>query len=202
MNPDQRQVEFGDFQTPASLARSVCGYLVRQGIAPATIIEPTCGVGAFLLASLEVFPAADTAFGLEVNSEYVARCRQSIAEAGQESRCQVTTTDFFETDWETLLDAAAEPLLVIGNPPWVTNAALGAIGSANHPVKANFQDRKGLDAITGKSNFDISEWMLMHLLKWLSGASIRSSPPLPSRRSPVARVLVCSPFWFWITRAR
>jgi len=43
------------------------------------------------------------------------------------------------------------------------------LGSNNLPVKSNFQKHSGFDAVTGKSNFDISEWMLIHLLKWLQG---------------------------------
>ena len=67
------------------------------------------------------------------------------------------------------LGELAEPILVVGNPPWVTNSALGALGSSNLPDKSNFQNRTGLEAMTGKSNFDISEWMLMKLLEMLSG---------------------------------
>lgn len=33
--------------------------------------------------------------------------------------------------------------------------------------KTNFQKYTGLDAITGKSNFDISEWMLIQTIQWL-----------------------------------
>ncbi|MCC6492576.1 MAG: SAM-dependent DNA methyltransferase [Pirellulales bacterium] len=62
-----------------------------------------------------------------------------------------------------------EPILVIGNPPWVTNAALSSLGSVNLPVKSNFHGYRGFDAKTGKSNFDISEWMLLHLLELLNG---------------------------------
>ncbi|MDA1050622.1 MAG: SAM-dependent DNA methyltransferase [Planctomycetota bacterium] len=169
MNIAQARVEFGDFQTPKSLAQSVCDCLARRQVAPATIIEPTCGVGAFLLESLKAFPDAGRALGFDINAMYVASCRQSIADAGHESRCQVAEADFFQTDWPELLDSTAGPLLVIGNPPWVTNSALGAIGSSNLPAKSNFQGRKGLDALMGKSNFDISEWMLLRLLEWLSG---------------------------------
>ncbi|MFY0540674.1 hypothetical protein [Nannocystis pusilla] len=57
----------------------------------------------------------------------------------------------------------------MGNPPWVTNADLGYLKSHNIPEKANFHGRGGLDAITGKSNFDISEWMLVKLMSWLEG---------------------------------
>ena len=51
----------------------------------------------------------------------------------------------------------------------MTNSAIGSISGTNLPAKSNFQGFTGFDAITGKSNFDISEWMLMHLLAWLSG---------------------------------
>ena len=76
-------------------------------------------------------------------------------------RADVYCEDFFEKDWPGTLDGLLEPILVIGNPPWVTNSAVGALGGSNLPVKSNFQRLNGLDAITGKSNFDISEWMLL-----------------------------------------
>ncbi|MEO7733307.1 MAG: hypothetical protein ABIY55_20265 [Kofleriaceae bacterium] len=31
---------------------------------------------------------------------------------------------FFDADWKPWLDALAEPILVIGNPPWVTMLGL------------------------------------------------------------------------------
>jgi hypothetical protein len=46
---------------------------------------------------------------------------------------------------------------------------LGTLASQNLPVKSNFQQRTGLEAITGKSNFDISEWMLIQLLDAMQG---------------------------------
>ncbi len=62
-----------------------------------------------------------------------------------------------------------EPILVLGNLPWITNAHLSTLGSQNLPTKSNFQNRNGLDAITGKANFDISEWMLIRLLEAMNG---------------------------------
>lgn len=76
---------------------------------------------------------------------------------------------FFEVDWSATLGELADPILVVGNPPWVTNSALGALGGVNLPAKSNFQNRTGLDAITGKSNFDLSEWILIKLLDVLAG---------------------------------
>ncbi|MBI3920431.1 MAG: SAM-dependent DNA methyltransferase, partial [Armatimonadetes bacterium] len=61
------------------------------------------------------------------------------------------------------------PVLVVGNLPWVTNAALGVMGGANLPQKSNFQRHSGFAAKTGKANFDISEWMLIKLLEALQG---------------------------------
>jgi hypothetical protein len=77
--------------------------------------------------------------------------------------------DFFALDWAALLADAQEPLLVIGNPPWVNNSALSVLGGRNHPQKENTARLRGIDAITGKSNFDVSEWMLDRLLRTLDG---------------------------------
>lgn len=84
-------------------------------------------------------------------------------------RVIVKQGDFFTFNWQELLNLLPSPFLVIGNPPWVTNAALGQMGSSNLPQKSNFQNHSGLHAITGKSNFDISEWMLLKMLDWLNG---------------------------------
>src|SRR6266496_6494531 len=40
--------EHGDFQTPLSLARSVCQRLFGLGYRPEILIEPTCGKGNFV----------------------------------------------------------------------------------------------------------------------------------------------------------
>ena len=49
----------------------------------------------------------------------------------------------------------------------MTSAELGARLRKNVPAKSNFQGRTGMEAMTGKSNFDISEWMLLRYLEWL-----------------------------------
>jgi len=136
--------------------------LKRKGIAPAAIIEPTCGIGAFIKAALVEFPDLEQFFGVEINEEYVAQAREN---AGPKAR--VEAGDFFVVDWEMVLSSNTGPWLVLGNPPWVTNTELGVLGSSNLPTKSNFQRHKGLDAITGKANFDISEWMLLNQLNWL-----------------------------------
>ena len=55
------KIERGDWQTPNALARSVLEVVraMPEAEAPATIVEPTCGEGAFLHAAAEIFPAAE-----------------------------------------------------------------------------------------------------------------------------------------------
>lgn len=156
------KVEFGDFQTPDILAHQVCQVLLRSGVSPKSIVEPTCGEGTFLRASQNAFPECSRSLGFEINPDY-AQIAKSIEQS--EIRCE----NFFQRDWHGTLGDLQEPVLVIGNPPWVTNSAVGALGGANLPPKYNYQYLSGLDAVTGKSNFDVSEWMLSHLLGCLSG---------------------------------
>src|SRR5271157_346301 len=163
--------EYGDFQTPAELAQKACGLLASSGLRPKSLIEPTCGTGNFFLAGIDAFTSIEMAIGLDINSSYVEAVRQSLSEKRPKTQARVEHANFFETDWQSLIDALCEPIVVIGNPPWVTNAELGSLGSSNLPKKTNFQNHSGLDAITGKSNFDISEWMLIKLLEWLNGHS-------------------------------
>ncbi len=157
-----REVEFGDFQTPDELAFRICKVLHRLGVSPHSIVEPTCGTGSFLRSSIVAFPQCPSFLGFEVNPEY-ARVANTI------ERADVSCENFFEKDWPGTLSDLPEPILVIGNPPWVTNSVMGSLEGANLPVKSNFKHLGGLDAITGKSNFDISEWILTYLLESLSG---------------------------------
>lgn len=158
----KKQKEYGDFQTPDVLAHQVCRIISRLGIHPQSIIEPTCGEGSFLRASITAFPECSLILGFDINPSYVQT-------ATAESQATVECEDFFQKDWSDTFGSLPEPILVVGNPPWVTNSTLSVLDSINIPIKSNSQRFSGLDALTGKSNFDISEWMLLHLLKLLSG---------------------------------
>ena len=133
------------------------------------MIEPTCGLGNLLFAAVQRFPDIDRAVGYDINQYHVDWANHRIAQNQVDAKIQITQGDFFQMDWPALIRALPEPILVIGNPPWVTNAHLGSLGSTNLPEKSNFQGHSGFDAMTGKSNFDISEWMLMRILEWLDG---------------------------------
>ncbi len=158
------KAEFGDFQTPTALATAVCLRLRADGLNPASFFEPTCGEGSFLKASLEVFPAVRKAVGLEISKVHLSRAKKDLPDW-----VKLVHQDFFALQWVSLLDELPEPILVDGNPPWVTSADLRVLDSGNLPQKSNFQKHSGMDAITGKSNFDVSEWMLIHLAEALQG---------------------------------
>lgn len=155
--------EFGDFQTPGGLAGRVVA-LLRDGAR--AVVEPTCGRGSLLVAALERFGGA-RGLGLEIDGGHVADCRAALAAAGLDG--EVRQADFFRVDWAAELGRLPEPLLVVGNPPWVTSAAQGAIGGANLPQRDTGVVAPGLDAVTGASNFDISEWMMHRLATALVG---------------------------------
>ena len=157
-----RKVEFGDFQTPRLLADQVCGKLRSLGVVPETIVEPTCGTGSLLRSAAAAYPECSSVLGVEINPEYAA-----VAETV--SGAQILCEDFFRADWPRTLGELPDPILVVGNPPWVTNSEMGRLGGRNLPGKSNFQGLPGLEALTGKSNFDISESMLAHLTECLSG---------------------------------
>ena len=76
----KRIAEFGDFQTPLELARIVCRILSKtRRFAPASIVEPTCGRGSFLVAAFEAFPDAERIIGLEINAEYLGEATRAVA---------------------------------------------------------------------------------------------------------------------------
>jgi len=164
----KRRAEFGDFQTPVGLAEAVCRLLLASGVNPASIVEPTCGIGNFLLASVKAFPRSAHLVGVDINPQHIATANSKLEEFPHRQTVDLHCGDFFTSRWDRLV-GLPEPILVVGNPPWVTNAQLGSLGSENLPAKSNFQNHAGFDAITGKSNFDISEWMLIHLLEQLEG---------------------------------
>ena len=142
--------QFGDFQTPTCLAREVCELLTARGIAPVTVVEPTCGLGSFVKASLHAFPEADCV-ATDINPVYVAQLAREVAESGSADRADIARSDFFERDWGATLAKLRGPVLVLGNPPWVTSAGVGTAGGTNLPTKSNFQQHVGLGAVTGKS---------------------------------------------------
>jgi methylase of polypeptide subunit release factors len=166
MSSHKSIIEFGDFQTPSGLAMQVCQLLSEMGVKPQWIIEPTCGKGEFLWAAKDAFPSCKIR-GFEINTDY---CFQAVHRLALQSEnkhdIQILQADFFRNDWQTSLPPRDQELLILGNPPWVTNSVLSNLESANAPIKTNFQAKSGMEAMTGSANFDISEWMLLQMLDW------------------------------------
>jgi hypothetical protein len=176
--------ERGDWQTPRALADAVVALVAgRMSRAPRTIVEPSCGEGTFLLAAAARFPRARLV-GYELDAAHARTARRALA---AHPAARVERADFFRVAWERRFSALEGPLLVVGNPPWVTSAALGALASSNLPTKDNVAGLSGLDAVTGKSNFDVSEWMIVRLLEALDG---RAATLAMLCKSAVARRIV------------
>ncbi len=180
--------EYGDFQTPEKLARDVCSLLSSQDLRPAALLEPTCGQGTFLFAGLDRFKDVREALGMDIDARYIQRAEAILQRRRDADKVRIVEADFFATLWEKVLSELPEPILILGNLPWVTNAHLSTLGSQNLPTKTNFQNRRGIDAITGKANFDISEWMLIRLLEAMNGR--RGSLAILCKAS-VARKTLC-----------
>lgn len=164
--PQRERVEFGDWQTPSELARAVVELLHGQGRHFASVLEPTCGRGAFLAAARALYPTA-CLVGHDIDARHLEHTRALLGDHAVE----LTRADAFTVDWERVLRTLPAPLLILGNPPWVTSSRLGAIGGSNAPARENSRRLEGLDALTGRSNFDVSEWMLVRLLEAARGRS-------------------------------
>jgi len=161
-----KKVEFGDFQTPLELSSEITAFLRDNGESPSVVVEPTCGLGSFITATIEAFPNTHDFYGFDINLQYVAELGRNLNQRNGR-HYHIECKNFFQIDWSHFLSGLSGNLLVIGNPPWVTNSALGLLESKNLPEKTNFQGRNGFAAKTGKANFDISEWMLIKLLEAL-----------------------------------
>ena len=144
--------EFGDYQTPIDFCMQVCTY-IRDNYTntPKAIIEPTCGIGNFLKAATTTFDC-QYIYGIEVNALYTREAQERVPNA------TIITANIFETSTRHLCDE--NDVLVIGNLPWATNSNL----SYNLPQKANFKGLRGIEALTGSSNFDICEYIILQLL--------------------------------------
>jgi hypothetical protein len=148
--------EWGDFQTPIGLAAAVMRTLPERSWS--RVLEPTCGEGTFLTAATQ-FGAER--IGVELQEKYALRARATGA--------QIIQGSIFDLDLGSdLVWRSDGPLLVVGNPPWVTSADLGSYGSINMPKKTNFRNLRGIEAITGASNFDIAEFIWLKLIVELS----------------------------------
>src|SRR5438045_482456 len=97
------RTEYGDFQTPPELALKICQLLVRLGISADVVIEPTCGIGAFVEAAAYTFPAAKKIIGVEINQEYLDALESKKRHLPGRNRIVLKQGDFFDFDWHGLV---------------------------------------------------------------------------------------------------
>lgn len=168
---EPNRAEYGDFQTNENLASKVTLHLVSKNILPKVLIEPTCGKGNFIIASLKNFKSITTIFGVEIYKPYVWETKFNILNFHLENpksnkpEISILHCNVFDFDFKKIAKQfCLEEILIIGNPPWVTNSMLGSLNSTNLPRKNNFKNHSGLDAMTGKGNFDIAEFITMSLI--------------------------------------
>jgi hypothetical protein len=165
----KKKIEFGDFQTPLKLTDEISKFIQTIFPTPDIIVEPTCGLGSFIESSKSRWGKDCIYYGFDINQQYIEKCKISLSDC---RKCHFELADFFKKDWKDFFKALKQSkILVIGNPPWVTNAALGVFNGSNLPQKSNFQGLGGFAAKTGKANFDIAEWMLIKLLESLQNST-------------------------------
>ena len=147
--------ELGDYQTPLFFTDTICEYLKEDlKISPDIIIEPTCGIGNFLKSSSKHFPNRKM-YGIDIDNE-------KLKEVDPIANLKLINADIFTLEFGEI--DKNNSFLIIGNPPWVTNTELSKINSKNLPQKSNYRGEMAIDAMTGDSNFDISESIILKMI--------------------------------------
>lgn len=170
------QEAYGDWQTNLELALNICRLLKDSGVNPKVIIEPTCGKGNFILAALQTFDSIEVIYGIEIHKPYLDELKTKILQyhihnPGKDKvKIHLYNQNIFNFDFADIKKSFDKrEVLVLGNPPWVTNSKLGTLCKDNLPKKSNFKRLSGMDALTGKSNFDIAEYICRQMILLLSG---------------------------------
>jgi hypothetical protein len=157
------EFDAGDFQTPCSLADRVWRILPASSYD--LVLEPTVGLGAFV-GTAPRWARAARWFCLDINPRYVALTKAILTVEGFQG-FTIEHADVFALKPADLARAAraARSLLVIGNPPWVTSAAIAAGGGTNRPRARKQLGFSRLDSLTGRSNFDLAEAVIHQVLE-------------------------------------
>ena len=165
INENQRQdnsfktkKEYGDYQTPLDFAKRVVEYVYENyDINPDVIIEPTCGIGNFIKASKIYYPDASI-IGIDINDIYLNKLENEVNDV------TLYNENIFKFDFDKV-KRNDKKYLLIGNTPWITNTRLSKYESDNVPQKENIKNYDFFELTTGMSNFDVSENILLNLLK-------------------------------------
>jgi hypothetical protein len=170
MSPDPRlppPPEYGDFPTPIELAREILATLGPVGERWPRVLEPTCGDGAFIHALTESASPPREIIGIEIQRDRFSHGAPQLSTP--RTKVSVLNADIMRADLRKLARWTTKgPLLVVGNPPWVTTAELARMGGSNLPAKTNDRNLKGFQAVSGASNFDLAEYIWVKLLRDLA----------------------------------
>ena len=167
--------EYGDFQSPFTLTNSVCKLIAENDFEPTILIEPSCGKGNFIVSALNRFPSIKKINAKEKQEHNKEELIYNLIENSitlESKKLLFLNSSFFDVEFfnffkENNIQEQDHTFLILGNPPWVTNSFLGSINSSNIPTKNNKKTKfKGLDALTGKSNFDIAEYFITKLTNY------------------------------------
>ncbi|MHB1559690.1 MAG: class I SAM-dependent methyltransferase [Isosphaeraceae bacterium] len=162
--------DLGDFQTPPELVGMVLETLGPIGARWPRVLEPTCGRGHFVSGILAHSTPPREVLGVEIQPEHCRAAGEAIRRHDRPgTHAAITCADFFRLDLaRDLAWRERGPLLVVGNPPWITSAALGGLGSASGPPRSNVKGLSGLEARTGSANFDVAEAVWLKLARELA----------------------------------
>ncbi|TFG05220.1 MAG: hypothetical protein EU536_02620 [Promethearchaeota archaeon] len=165
--------DMGDFQTPYLLTNRICAYLSHSGFNPDIIIEPTVGSGTFIISSLHYFPSVRHIYCIELQEKYEWHFKLNLLQYALEKTLS-TKIEFYRdnifthqlsSQFKEVLKHFKGQILIIGNPPWVTTAELSVLTSKNIPHKSNIKRDRGIEAMTGRGNFDIAEYIIIQMVK-------------------------------------
>ena len=171
--PDR--VEYGDYQTNTELSDKAVTLLISKNLSPEIIVEPTCGKGNFIIASLKNFSTIKKIFGIEIYKPYVWETKFNIVHLyltndslQNKPEIEIIHCSVFDYDFKEIArQFSSDKILIIGNPPWVMNSTLGSLNSKNLPKKTNFKNHNGLDAISPQIGMGwVEAWWWFLLRVW------------------------------------
>jgi hypothetical protein len=105
---------------------------------------------------------------VEIHKSYFLETQQKIKDSQYNEMRQIHLfcDDGFRFSFSDIAKRHAEHfILVLGTPPWVTNSSLGSMNSENVPQKYTCKNVSGIEALTGKGNFDLGESVTLSMLK-------------------------------------
>ena len=167
--------DFGEYQTSLHLTDQICKYLKEINYQPEIIFEPTCGEGSFILSAIQNFPTLKHVYCLDVQRKFEFYFKLNLLKLSFEKDFNIIVEFYrdsifnheFSKQFKEIMNDNKE-LLILGNPPWVTNTQLSSMNSENLPLKTNLKSLKGIEAITGRANFDITEAILIQISRIFS----------------------------------